>query len=79
MIVTPAARCHTQEIKKYDSLVADVDKNLAAQDALLAATGGANASFRTLFDVTGWRSACEAAAAGVREVRRAGAEAFNPT
>eukprot|EP00198_Chlamydomonas_reinhardtii_P012800 XP_001702137.1 programmed cell death protein 6-interacting protein [Chlamydomonas reinhardtii] len=59
-----------EEIKKYDSLVADVDKNLAAQDALLAATGGANASFRTLFDVTGWRSACEAAAAGVRETVR---------
>ncbi|KAG2435427.1 hypothetical protein HYH02_011927 [Chlamydomonas schloesseri] len=59
-----------EEIKKYDSLVADVDKNLAAQEALLGAAGGANASFRAIFDVTGWRAACEAAAAGVRETVR---------
>ncbi|KAG2490070.1 hypothetical protein HYH03_011535 [Edaphochlamys debaryana] len=59
-----------EELKKYDPLVADVDKNLAAQEALLGATGAANASFRALFDVAGWRSGCEAAAAGIRDTVR---------
>ncbi len=45
-----------------------MDKNLTAQEALLVATGSANATFRQLFDLTGWRQACEAAASGVREV-----------
>ncbi|GFR44800.1 hypothetical protein Agub_g6135, partial [Astrephomene gubernaculifera] len=59
-----------EELKKYDPLIADVDKNLAAQESLLAATGAANATFRALFDVNGWRAGCEAAAAGVRETVR---------
>ncbi|GIM12801.1 hypothetical protein Vretimale_16038 [Volvox reticuliferus] len=59
-----------EELKKYDTLIADVDKNLAAQDSLLAATKAANSTFRTLFDVDGWRMACEAAATGVRETVR---------
>ncbi|EFJ43641.1 programmed cell death protein 6 interacting protein X [Volvox carteri f. nagariensis] len=56
-----------EELKKYDSLIADVDKNLAAQDSLLAATQAANGTFRALFDVDGWRAACETAATGIRE------------
>ncbi|GLI70883.1 hypothetical protein VaNZ11_015904 [Volvox africanus] len=56
-----------EELKKYDTLIADVDKNLAAQDSLLVATKAANSTFRTLFDVDGWRTACETAAMGIRE------------
>ncbi|GLC38437.1 hypothetical protein PLESTB_001578000 [Pleodorina starrii] len=59
-----------EELKKYDTLIADVDKNLAAQDNLLAATAATNTAFRSVFDVNGWRAACEAAAAGVRETVR---------
>lgn len=58
-----------QELKKYDTLIADVDKNLAAQDSLLAATEAVNTTFRSLFDVNGWRMACETAATSIREVR----------
>lgn len=57
-----------QEIRKYDALVADMDKNAVAQDALLADVGRNMAAFRGVFDVEAWRRQCEGAAAGVKEV-----------
>lgn len=38
------------------------------QEQLLASTAAVNNSFRVIFDVQGWHAACDAAAAGVREV-----------
>eukprot|EP00200_Dunaliella_tertiolecta_P017215 CAMPEP_0202411634 /NCGR_PEP_ID=MMETSP1128-20130828/22377_1 /ASSEMBLY_ACC=CAM_ASM_000463 /TAXON_ID=3047 /ORGANISM="Dunaliella tertiolecta, Strain CCMP1320" /LENGTH=780 /DNA_ID=CAMNT_0049017371 /DNA_START=116 /DNA_END=2454 /DNA_ORIENTATION=- len=58
------------ELKKYDVLVADIKRNSEAQTELLARIGNQNKVFREVFDVHGWRAACEAAAAGIREEAR---------
>lgn len=56
----------TEELKKYDELKADVDRNVARQAELLGIINKNTAAYRQAFGFREWRQACEGAASGMR-------------
>ncbi|GAX77401.1 hypothetical protein CEUSTIGMA_g4847.t1 [Chlamydomonas eustigma] len=55
------------EMKKYDGLEEDVNRNLEFQGKVLTEVEANAMAFQNIFDVNGWRKSCEGAAAGMRE------------
>ncbi len=54
------------ELKKYEPIGADIQRNSEAQAQLLATIDAHNRAFRQAFDINSWRNACNTAAAGTR-------------
>ncbi|KAJ9513660.1 hypothetical protein QJQ45_015416, partial [Haematococcus lacustris] len=55
------------ELKKYEALSADIERNCSAQADLLDRVERDNRLFRLAFDIQGWHNACEAAATDIKQ------------
>ncbi|KAL6757097.1 BRO1-like domain-containing protein [Haematococcus lacustris] len=55
------------ELKKYEALSADIERNCSAQADLLDRVERDNRLFRLAFDIQGWHNACETAATDIKQ------------